>query len=225
MPTIIKPRTSTVYRDQAARDKLKGAIATLAERQSVIQAADADHDAAQRAYWTAQGAVKEIQDRIDGLAEQYRQVHSMGRADVQQRVDDCQQPLREAKAPLMALGIEMERTEKAKNQAEQSIGFYRSQVRNAAEAVVRAEAPPVAEPLTPALQDAIATILAHGPTLLWMSENGMLPRDSLGDGPHRVLNLCQSWDVFAAMYRNLAWRNAAAVLETDPDASLPAVDA
>lgn len=225
MAPMSKPRTPNVYRDQAARDKLKATIATLAERQADFQTADAAHDAAQRAYWTAQCAVKDIQDRIEDLARQYRQVPTQGRDDIQRRVDDCEHPLREAKAPLMALGIEAERTEKARNQAEQSIGFYRSQVRNAAEAVVRAEAPPVAEPLTPALHDAVATILAHGPTLLWMAENGMLPRDALGDGPSRVLNLCQSWDAFAGMYRNLIWRNAAAALEADPDAVLPVADA
>ena len=72
------------------------------------------------AYRNGRGVVDEIEARIDDLARPYQRVHPMGREEVQQRVDECQQPLREAKAPMMALGMDLERTEKAAKDAEQS---------------------------------------------------------------------------------------------------------
>lgn len=211
------------YRDTAARARLADARGKLAAVRADMQAAEAAHDEAVRQYRAAQSAVEDIQDRIDGLARQYRQAHPMGREDIQRRVDECQQPLREAKAPLMALARIEEAAEARAKEISGRISFYESAVREAAAGVVRAEAPQVAEALIPALREAFATILTAGPDVLWLIESDMVGRDiidALGDGPRKMLNPLQSWPDFERRYRTSPWRGAVPALEADPDAAL-----
>jgi hypothetical protein len=212
------------YRDEAARQRLRDAQAMLAQAQIDLETARTEHDAAWRAYREQQEVVDGIQARINALADEWRRVHPMGREDIQRRVDECAEPMRQAKLPLMDLAKAEEAAEAKVKAAEQKIGFYHSHVREAAEAVVRSEAPQVSEILAARVREAFGVLLTYGPDLAYLLGWNMAS-DDIGAGPRSVLGALHSWDAFHRRYQASRWAGAVDALTKDPDADLPAAPA
>lgn len=225
MATATKTRPATATRDADARANLTRNVAALAEAQAALQSAEDEHRDAQRAYWRGQNVVADIKQRIDELSQEYNRVHPMGREALRTKIDDCAEPLRQAKMPMMELGRAEEGAAAKLRSAEQDVSWRRSSLREAAKQVVKAEAQQSAAALTTHVRGAVETLLQYGPDLGYLIYDGVAGPDvpGLDSDTRRVLDLLQSWDTFARGFRSSPWANATSMVEQDADAVLPTV--
>ena len=218
MPITTRPRPTT----SDSRTKLAEAHAALAAAQAAVQAAEVAHDEAKSEYFRAKDVVDGIEDRMNSIAKQWKEVHPLGRDGLQVKYDECQTPLKEAKLPLMALGVAAEAAEAKVTEARQRVSFYHSRMHDAAAAVVRDEVPAIAKPMIEQLEKAVSVILALGPDVYYLLHNSLLPKDAIPADISRLLNVSTTqWPAFEQRYRASPWRGAVAALEQDQEASLP----
>lgn len=222
MPVTTCPRPTT----SDARTKLAEAHAALAAAHAAVQTAEASHDEATTEYYRAKSAVTDIQNRIDALARQWGTAGPGQREDLRVKHDECQAPLREAKLPLMQLGIAAEAAEARVTEARQCVSLVQFRLRDAAAAVVRHEAAECARPMIEQVEKAAAVILMLGPDVYRLMYDGLLQKDVLDTSISRLLNISTTeWHAFEQRFRASPWRGAVVALEQDAEATLPTAPA
>lgn len=215
-----RPRSTT----SDARSKLAEAHASLAAASAAVAKAEAAQDEARTDYWRAKDAVSEIEERMASISKQWGTAHHRGRDELRAAHDDCIEPLRAAKLPLLPLGKAVEAAEADLAEAQQHAAFSHARLHDAAFAATKAEVPTVVQPTIDQVEAAFATILAHGPDLFYLINSQILETGSLEPHTRRLLNIATTeWPAFQQKFQTSRWRGVVAMLEQDAEAPLPPV--
>ena len=206
------------------RAKLVEAMQQVANATAALQQAEADHDVASNAYRAQRRLVWSIEERRDALIEEANRRPPIARAGYQERVDEYQPALHEARLPLMQLGEAEATAEATATTLSRRLAGCTDHVSRAATAVAKAEAPAIAAVMADRVTDALRTIAQAGPDLAYLLQVGLVQKDIVAAEPFaaRLLDwMSTEWPGFAAATRNSPWHGVVAALSNDPDAALP----
>jgi hypothetical protein len=201
-----------------AIEQRSAAQAALAEARAARDMASSDHAGVAATIYEIEARIRDLRGtRTHGVPQLL--------SNVNDKLSESFAALDAARAAAMPFSVAMEQAQSRVEVAQSPVFTADMRIPEAAAAVVRAEATPAASASLERLQDALATILEHGPDLLALCDRKLIDpavaREIENTAGGLLRKALGGWPAYDARYRQSPWRGALAALEQDPAAPLP----